>query len=119
MVSIPVSMKLSPYFTAPAHTIRTLERAGAAGFVLFNRFYQPDIDLEDLHLRQNLRLSSPAEIRLPLLWIGILFGQIEGSLAASTGVHSSAEVVKYLLAGADVPLVTSLRRSRQKCCWLA
>ena len=106
-VSIPVSMKLSPYFSAPALTIRMLERAGAAGFVLFNRFYQPDIDLGDLLLRQNLRLSSPAEIRLPLLWIGILFGQVEGSLAASTGVDSSAEVVKYLLAGADVVMTTS------------
>lgn len=107
VVSIPVSIKLSPYFSAPAHTIRTLERVGAAGFVLFNRFYQPDIDLRDLHFRQNLRLSSPAEIRLPPLWIGILFGQLEGSLAASTSVDSSAEVVKYLLAAATVVMTTS------------
>ncbi len=106
-VSIPVSMKLSPYFSAPAHTIRVLERAGANGFVLFNRFYQPDIDLGDLRIRNSVRLSSPAEIRLPLLWIGGPFGQIEGSLAASSGVDNSTEVIKYLLAGADVVMTTS------------
>lgn len=106
-VSIPVSMKLSPYFSAPAHMIRVLERAGADGFVLFNRFYQPDFDLGDLRIRNNVRLSTPAEIRLPLLWIGVLFGQIEGSLAASSGVDNSTEVIKYLLAGADVVMTTS------------
>jgi dihydroorotate dehydrogenase (fumarate) len=106
-VSVPVSMKLSPYFSAPVHMIRKLERAGANGFVLFNRFYQPDIDLGDLHVRQNLHLSTPTEIRLPLLWIAVLFGQVSGSLAASTGVNASAEVIKYLLAGADVVMTTS------------
>ena len=106
-VSIPVSMKLSPYFSAPAHAIRTLSLAGADGFVLFNRFYQPDIDLTGLMLRRDMPLSSPEEIRLPLLWIGILFGRVAGSLAASTGVESSEQVVKYLLAGADVVMTTS------------
>jgi len=106
-VSIPVSMKLSPYFSAPAHMIRVLERAGADGFVLFNRFYQPDIDLGTLRLRHTVRLSTPDEIRLPLLWIGALSGQVTSSLAASTGVDSSAEVIKYLLAGADVVMTTS------------
>lgn len=106
-VSIPVSMKLSPYFSAPANIIRVFSMAGADGFVLFNRFYQPDINLTELRLRHDLQLSTPAEIRLPLLWIGILFGQIPGSLAASTGVESSDEVVKYLLAGADVVMTTS------------
>lgn len=105
--SIPVAMKLSPYFSAPAHAIRVMERAGASAFVLFNRFFQPDIDLGTMQLRHNLRLSTPADIRLPLLWIGVLFGQIAGSLAASTGVDSSAEVIKYLLAGADVVMTTS------------
>ena len=106
-ISIPVAMKLSPYFSAPAFAIRVLERAGADGFVLFNRFYQPDIDLGTLQLRQSLRLSTPAEIRLPLLWIGVMFGQISASLAASTGVDSSDEVIKYLLSGADVVMTTS------------
>lgn len=106
-VSIPISMKLSPYFSAPAYTIRVFRMAGADGFVLFNRFYQPDIDLTELQLRHNMQLSTPAEIRLPLLWIGVLFGQVKGSLAASTGVETSDEVVKYLLAGADVVMTTS------------
>ena len=106
-VSIPVSMKLSPYFSALAHTVRVLGMAGADGFVLFNRFYQPDIDLGALSLLHDLRLSTPSEIRLPLLWIGVLFGQVTGSLAASTGVESSDEVIKYLLAGADVVMTTS------------
>lgn len=106
-VSIPVSMKLSPYFSAPAHTIRMLERAGAAGFVLFNQFYQPDLDLGNLDVRLTLHLSTPAEIPLPLLWIGVLFRQVTGSLAASTGVDNSTEVIKYLLAGADVVMTTS------------
>jgi dihydroorotate dehydrogenase (fumarate) len=100
-------MKLSPYFSALAHTVRVLGMAGADGFVLFNRFYQPDIDLGALSLRHDLRLSTPSEIRLPLLWIGVLFGQVTGSLAASTGVESSDEVIKYLLAGADVVMTTS------------
>ena len=106
-VSIPVSMKLSPYFTAPIHTIRVLGRAGADGFVLFNRFYQPDIDLNSLQLCYDMPLSTPAEIRLPLLWIGVMFGEVAGSLAASTGVDTSDEVIKYLLAGADVVMTTS------------
>ena len=106
-VSIPVSMKLSPYFSALAHMVRVLGMAGADGFVLFNRFYQPDIDLAASRLRLDLRLSTPTEIRLPLLWIGILSGQIAGSLAASTGVESSDEVIKYLLAGADAVMTTS------------
>ena len=106
-VSIPVSMKLSPYFSALAHTVRVLGMAGADGFVLFNRFYQPDIDLGALSLRHDLRLSTPSEIRLPLLWISVLFGKVTGSLAASTGVESSDEVIKYLLAGADVVMTTS------------
>jgi dihydroorotate dehydrogenase (fumarate) len=75
--------------------------------VLFNRFYQPDIDLGSMSLLRDLALSTPAEIRLPLLWIGILAGQIDASLAATTGVQTSDEVVKYLLAGADAVMTTS------------
>ncbi len=107
VVKIPVAMKLSPYFSAPAAMLRTLEAEGAAGFVLFNRFYQPDIDLGTLRLRRDLALSTPAEIRLPLLWIALMAGRTRASLAASTGVESADEVIKYLLAGADVVMTTS------------
>jgi len=106
-VSIPVAIKLSPYFSSVGHVVRMLDHAGADGFVLFNRFYQPDIDLVDLRLRRDLVLSQKIEIRLPLLWIGVLAGQVHGSLAASTGVETADEVIKYLLVGADVVATTS------------
>lgn len=106
-VAIPVAMKLSPFFSSPGHMVQALDRAGADGFVLFNRFYQPDIDLEDLTLVRDLKLSNKGEIRLPLLWIACLAGKVKGSLAASSGVESAAEVVKYLYAGADVVMTTS------------
>lgn len=106
-VSIPVSMKLSPYFSSPGHMVQMLDKAGADGFVLFNRFYQPDIDLEELELVRDLRLSNKGEIRLPLLWIAALAGKIRGSIAASSGVQSAEEVVKYLFAGADVVMTAS------------
>jgi len=106
-VKIPVAVKLSPHFSAMAHMAEQLVQSGADGLVLFNRFYQPDIDLARLTLLPNLELSTPAEIRLPLLWIGALSGRLRASLAASTGVESSDEVIKYLLAGADVVMTTS------------
>jgi dihydroorotate dehydrogenase (fumarate) len=106
-VSIPVSMKLGPFFSAPGDMIRTLDRAGADGFVLFNRFYQPDIDLVTLTVQRDLALSEPLEIRLPLLWIGVLSGTLRASLVASRGVETVDEVVKYLLAGADAVMTTS------------
>jgi dihydroorotate dehydrogenase (fumarate) len=106
-VTIPVAVKLSPYFSSMGHLANSLVEAGADGLVLFNRFYEPDIDLEQLALLPNLDLSSPAEIRLPLLWIGVLSGRIRASLAASTGVDSANEVIKYLLAGADIVISTS------------
>jgi dihydroorotate dehydrogenase (fumarate) len=106
-VKIPVAVKLSPYFSAMGHMAVQLVDAGADGLVLFNRFYQPDIDLGQLTMLPTLELSTPAEIRLPLLWIGVLAGRIRASLAASTGVESADEVVKYLLAGADVTMTTS------------
>ena len=106
-VSIPVAMKLSPYFSAPGAMIRELDAAGADGFVLFNRFYQPDLDLTVLRLLRDLPLSTPAEIRLPLLWIGLLSGQLRASLAATTGVETEEQVIKYLLVGADVVMTTS------------
>jgi dihydroorotate dehydrogenase (fumarate) len=107
VVSIPVAMKLSPYFSAIGNFVSELDRAGADGFVLFNRFYQPDIDLVRLQLLRDLELSTPAEIRLPLLWIAVLSGQVRASLAATTGVDSAAEVIKYLLAGADAVMTAS------------
>jgi dihydroorotate dehydrogenase (fumarate) len=106
-VSIPVAMKLSPYFSATGAMIRELDAAGADGFVLFNRFYQPDIDLHTLRLLRDLQLSTPTEIRLPLLWIGLLHGQLRASLAATTGVETEEQVIKYLLVGADVVMTTS------------
>ncbi|HUL41649.1 MAG TPA: dihydroorotate dehydrogenase-like protein [Burkholderiales bacterium] len=106
-VSIPVAVKLAPYFSSVGHTVQQLEREGADGFVLFNRFYQPDIDLGRLQLKRDLDLSTPLEIRLPLLWIAVLAGKTRASLAASTGVETADEVVKYLLAGADVVMSTS------------
>lgn len=106
-VSIPVSVKLSPYFSAPAEMARRLLVAGADGLVLFNRFYQPDFDLERLEVEPSLELSGPGEIRLPLLWISLLRGRIPVYLAASTGVATRDEVVKYLLAGADAVMTTS------------
>jgi dihydroorotate dehydrogenase (fumarate) len=106
-VKIPIAVKIGPYFSAVGHMARQLDQAGADGLVLFNRFYQPDIDLARLALVSNLDLSSAYEIRLPLLWIGVLAGRLKASLAASTGVNSVDEVVKYLLAGADVVMTTS------------
>jgi dihydroorotate dehydrogenase (fumarate) len=106
-VTIPVAMKLSPYFSALPAMLRTLEGEGASGFVLFNRFYQPDIDLVTLRLKRDLALSTNAEIRLPLLWIALLAGRMRASLAASTGVETADDVVKYLLVGADVVMTTS------------
>ncbi len=106
-VKLPIAVKLSPYFSAPGDMVRQLDHAGASGVSLFNRFYQPDIDLVAMRLRRDLDLSTPAEIRLPLLWIGVLAGQIKASLAATTGVHSAEQLIKYLLAGADVVMTAS------------
>jgi dihydroorotate dehydrogenase (fumarate) len=106
-VRIPIAMKLSPFFSALGEMARELAGSGADGLVLFNRFYQPDFDLETLEVSPTLQLSRPEEIRLPLLWIAVLHGRLEVSLAASTGVDSSEEVVTYLLAGADAVMTTS------------
>jgi dihydroorotate dehydrogenase (fumarate) len=106
-VRIPIAVKLSPFFTSLAHLLVALAEAGADGFVLFNRFYQPDIDLETLDVVPHLVLSDSDELRLPLRWIAMLHGRVEGSLAATTGVHTVRDVVKVLLAGADVAMMTS------------
>lgn len=107
VVTIPIAVKLSPYYTALGGFARELVGAGADGLVLFNRFYQPDLDLETLEVTPRLLLSTPAELRLPLRWIAILHGRLQASLAASTGVHTAADVAKLLLAGADVTMLAS------------
>lgn len=106
-IAIPLAVKLSPFFTAFAHTARELVAAGADGLVLFNRFYQPDLDLEKLEVVPRLVLSTSEELRLPLRWIAILRGRVEASLAATSGVHTRDDVLKVLLAGADVAMLAS------------
>jgi len=106
-VNIPVAVKIGPYFSSPGHMAIELDKAGADGLVLFNRFYEPDIDVARLAVISDLELSRAYEIRLPLLWIGVLSGRVKASLAASSGVDGVDEVVKYLLAGADVVMTTS------------
>jgi dihydroorotate dehydrogenase (fumarate) len=106
-VGIPLAVKLGPYYSSLAHLAPRLVDAGADGLVLFNRFYQPDIDLETLDVTPHLVLSSSDELRLPLRWIAILRGRIGASLAATSGVHTWRDVAKVLLAGADVAMMTS------------
>ena len=106
-ISIPLAVKLGPWFTALGNFAERLQTAGADGLVLFNRLYQPDIDLDSLDVVPRLTLSTSAEVRLPLHWIANLFGTVRCSLAASTGVHDGADVLKLLLAGADVVMTTS------------
>lgn len=106
-ISVPLAVKIGPYFNAPAHMARLINRAGADGLVLFNRFYQPDFDLEDRAVVSKLVLSTSDELRLPLHWIAILFGRVQASLAATTGVHSHEDALKAVAAGADVAMMTS------------
>jgi dihydroorotate dehydrogenase (fumarate) len=106
-ISIPIALKLNPYFSAMAHMAKELDLAGADALVMFNRFFEPDINIETLEIQHSLSLSSVNEIRLPLLWIGVLYSRISASLAATTGVQGSEEIIKYLLAGADVVMTTS------------
>jgi dihydroorotate dehydrogenase (fumarate) len=107
-VRIPVAMKLSPFFSSMPHMARQLDEAGADALVLFNRFYQPDFDLEELTVVPNLVLSRSAEMRLPLRWIAILYGHIKADMALTTGVHTTEDVVKAIMAGANVVNVASV-----------
>ncbi len=113
---IPVAVKLSPYFTSMANLASQLDKAGANGLVLFNRFYQPDFDLSNLSVVPNLVLSNNWEMRLPLRWISILYGKINASLAATSGIQSAADVIKMTMAGADVSMICSeiLRNGRKR-----
>jgi dihydroorotate dehydrogenase (fumarate) len=106
-VGIPVAVKLSPFFTNFANMARRLEAVGADGLTLFNRFYQPDIDLESLEVTPNILLSTPMAMRLPLRWIAILRDQVGLSLAATSGIHRATDAIKMLMAGADVTMLCS------------
>ncbi len=106
-VKIPVAVKLNPYFSAMGNMSLRMKNAGADALVLFNRFYQPDFDINELIIKTDLHFSESNEIRLPLLWIALLYGKVNLSLAATTGVQSAIEVIKYILAGADVVMTAS------------
>jgi dihydroorotate dehydrogenase (fumarate) len=106
-VKIPVSVKLSPHFTCLANVVHTLDQRGIKGFVLFNRFFQPDIDVEQAAIVQRPHLSKPEEAMLPLRWVGLLSGRVKADLIASTGIHNANTVVKMILAGASAVQVVS------------
>ena len=106
-VSIPLAVKIGPFFSSLPHVARKLIAAGADGLVLFNRFLQPDIDLETLSVVPQMHLSTSEELRLPLRWVAILKGRIEGSIAATTGIHTADDALKALFAGADVTMMAS------------
>jgi len=106
-VRIPVAVKLSPFFSNMANIAKQFDQAGADGLVLFNRFYQPDINLDELEIQPNVLLSTPQALRLPLTWIGILYGRLRANLAATSGIHGPEDVVKLLMVGADVTMLCS------------
>ena len=107
-VGIPVAMKLSPFFSAMPHVASMLDAEGADALVLFNRFYQPDVDIEELDVKLNLQLSTPIDMRLPMRWIAILYGHLDCSMALTSGIHSSEDIVKAMMVGADVANVCSV-----------
>lgn len=107
-VSIPVAIKLSPYFTNMANMAKRLDDVRADALVLFNRFYQPDINLKTLEVEPNLLLSAPQSMRLPLRWIAILYGHLNASLAATSGIHTGQDVAKLLMVGANITMLCSV-----------
>lgn len=107
-ISIPVAVKLSPFFSNFANMAKRLDQAGANGLVLFNRFYQPDINLESLEVTPNILLSTPMAMRVPLRWVAMLHGRVQTSLAGTSGIHRATDVLKMLMAGADVTQVCSV-----------
>jgi dihydroorotate dehydrogenase (fumarate) len=106
-ISIPVAVKLSPYFSSMPNVARQLDQAGADALVLFNRFYQPDLDIENLEVAPNLVLSTSNELRLRLRWVAILFGHIRADMAVTGGVHTAEDALKAMMAGAKVAMMTS------------
>lgn len=107
-VNIPVAIKLSPFFNNMANMAKQLTEAGADGLVLFNRFYQPDINIEALEVQPNVLLSTPQAMRLPMRWIAILYGRLDVDLAATSGIHKSQDVLKMLMAGANATMLVSV-----------
>ena len=112
VVAIPVAVKLSPFFNNMANMAKRLDDAGADALVLFNRFYQPDIDLEELAVQPSVILSTPQALRLPMRWIAILFGRIDADLGATSGIHHAPDALKMLMAGADVTMLCSTLLTR-------
>lgn len=106
-VRIPIAMKLSPFFSSMANFAKRLDGAGADGLVLFNRFYQPDIDLESLDVKPDVILSTPQAMRLPLRWIAVLYGNVKAGLAGTSGIHTAEDVLKLLMVGANVTMMCS------------
>lgn len=106
-IRIPLAVKLSPYYTALPHFLSRLVKAGAKGLVLFNRFYQPDLDIENFEVQPSLHLSTSEDLRLPLRWIAILYGRLNASLALTSGVHTAQDAAKAIMAGADVAMMAS------------
>ena len=106
-VSIPVAVKLSPYYSALANMAVRLETVGADGLVLFNRFYQPDLDIDQLEIVPSLKLSTSEELRLPLRWVAILYGRVQTDLAITSGVHTGRDVLKSMMAGARIAMMAS------------
>jgi dihydroorotate dehydrogenase (fumarate) len=106
-IGIPLAVKVSPFFSSFGHMARRMVQAGADGLVLFNRFYQPDLDLESFAVTRHLALSTSHELRLPLRWIGVLHGRVDAYLAATTGIHNADDAVRVLMVGADVAMMAS------------
>jgi dihydroorotate dehydrogenase (fumarate) len=106
-IKIPLAVKISPFVTSVSNFAKRLVNAGADGLVLFNRFYQPDFDIEELEVLYSLDLSTSADLRLPLRWISILYGKVNADLALTSGVHTSQDVLKAMMAGAQVAMVAS------------
>ncbi|MDA2920417.1 dihydroorotate dehydrogenase-like protein [Desulfobacterota bacterium AH_259_B03_O07] len=107
-VKIPIALKLSPFFSNVSYMAKRFEQAGADALVLFNRFYQPDIDLEALEIHPNIILSTPHALRLPLTWIAILYGRVKTDLAATSGIHTAPDVLKMLMVGAKITMLCSV-----------
>jgi dihydroorotate dehydrogenase (fumarate) len=106
-VNIPVAVKLGPYFSSMGNMARRLDACGARGLVLFNRFYQPDFNLDELEVVPNLALSNPGELLLRLHWVAVLYGGIEADMAVTGGVHSATDILKSMMAGAKAAMMTS------------
>jgi len=106
-VNIPIAIKMHPFFSSVANMAEQLTQVGADGLVLFNRFYQPDIDLDRLEVVPNVLLSTPMAMRLPLRWIGILYGRVQADLAANSGIYTEKDVIKMIMAGAQVTEILS------------